>query len=301
MFSFPDSRFSIHKSKESTARVSLWKEYKIPNVFTLEASFFGYDSPKGTVHFSQNDFKNIGRYLCKAIYVYISQIKLGLTDRVMEISPVFVNEHKDKTNDEVAKITERPTISMKLTAENLLSELKTNTQLIEYGKMSDGDSGSDSNPSEDDLPKEQLIKILPKPMRPKVIPKTETAKQMISITPFEIKKTETQSTGTGTATMSSTLMPKGSDSTESKKNLRSPTVLRPKLSIPVGKKVRNAPEVTKIDTQPIDKASQTEQVYFSILSQLDDDVTSDSATIYSEDFALLIKSNDFTVLSASKL
>jgi len=40
-FSFESSRFSIHRSKESTARVSMWKELKIPAVYTMEASFCG--------------------------------------------------------------------------------------------------------------------------------------------------------------------------------------------------------------------------------------------------------------------
>jgi len=42
-FSFESSRFSVHKSKESTARVSMWRELNIPNVFTMEASFCGAD------------------------------------------------------------------------------------------------------------------------------------------------------------------------------------------------------------------------------------------------------------------
>lgn len=42
-FSFEYSRFSVHKSKEATARVTLWRELKIPNVFTMEASFCGAD------------------------------------------------------------------------------------------------------------------------------------------------------------------------------------------------------------------------------------------------------------------
>jgi hypothetical protein len=40
--------------KEKTARISLWKEMRIPNVFTLEASFYGYkDHEKGGIrHFT---------------------------------------------------------------------------------------------------------------------------------------------------------------------------------------------------------------------------------------------------------
>ena len=42
-FSYTASRFNVHKSKESTARVTMWRELKIPAVYTMEASFCGPD------------------------------------------------------------------------------------------------------------------------------------------------------------------------------------------------------------------------------------------------------------------
>jgi hypothetical protein len=33
----------MHKSKEATARISMWKELKIPAIYTMEASFCGAD------------------------------------------------------------------------------------------------------------------------------------------------------------------------------------------------------------------------------------------------------------------
>lgn len=42
-FQYDCCRFNVHKSKESTARVSLWKDLKIPAVFTMESSFCGAD------------------------------------------------------------------------------------------------------------------------------------------------------------------------------------------------------------------------------------------------------------------
>ena len=42
-FSFEYSRFNVHKSKEATARVAIWREVNIANVFTMEASFSGAD------------------------------------------------------------------------------------------------------------------------------------------------------------------------------------------------------------------------------------------------------------------
>lgn len=38
-FSFTDSRFSVSKSKEKTARISLFRELNIPLIYTMEASF----------------------------------------------------------------------------------------------------------------------------------------------------------------------------------------------------------------------------------------------------------------------
>jgi len=38
---FKECRFNVCKCKDSTARISLWKELRIPNVFTLESSFYG--------------------------------------------------------------------------------------------------------------------------------------------------------------------------------------------------------------------------------------------------------------------
>lgn len=42
-FSFEQSRFSMSRSKDGTARIAMFKELNIPNIFTLEASFCGAD------------------------------------------------------------------------------------------------------------------------------------------------------------------------------------------------------------------------------------------------------------------
>jgi hypothetical protein len=42
-FSFEQSRFSMSKGKEQTARLAMFKELGIPNIFTMEASFCGTD------------------------------------------------------------------------------------------------------------------------------------------------------------------------------------------------------------------------------------------------------------------
>jgi hypothetical protein len=57
------------KSKESTARITMFHKLRIPFVFTLEASFAG--ASKGQLaghHFSQGDFEAVGKYVLKAIW-----------------------------------------------------------------------------------------------------------------------------------------------------------------------------------------------------------------------------------------
>jgi hypothetical protein len=57
------------KSKESTARITMFHQLRIPFVFTLEASFAGAN--RGNLqgkHFSIGDLTSIGKYVLKAIW-----------------------------------------------------------------------------------------------------------------------------------------------------------------------------------------------------------------------------------------
>jgi hypothetical protein len=70
-FSFENSRFNVHKSKEATARITLWRELKIPSVFTMEASFCGSDigANKG-LHFTTEHLMDSGRNICLSLLIY---------------------------------------------------------------------------------------------------------------------------------------------------------------------------------------------------------------------------------------
>jgi len=44
IFRFESCKFGVQKSKESTARVALYKELRtVPNIFTMESTFSGID------------------------------------------------------------------------------------------------------------------------------------------------------------------------------------------------------------------------------------------------------------------
>ena len=71
-FKFESCRFGVQKSKEGSARVSMYKELKtVPNVFTMESTFSGVDfgDLKGQ-HMTSEHFENMGRDLCRAILIY---------------------------------------------------------------------------------------------------------------------------------------------------------------------------------------------------------------------------------------
>ena len=61
----------MSKSKEQTARMTMWKELKIPAVYTMETSFCGTDiGPNPGFHFSSESLIETGRKLCLALFIY---------------------------------------------------------------------------------------------------------------------------------------------------------------------------------------------------------------------------------------
>ena len=72
MFSIDDCNFVVHKSREATARVVMWKEFNLINSFTLECSFCG--PAKGVYqncHFNLTLLDILGRVFCKTLVEYV--------------------------------------------------------------------------------------------------------------------------------------------------------------------------------------------------------------------------------------
>jgi len=72
MFSYDDCNFKVQRCKENAARVVVWKEYQIPNSYTLEMSLGGGDfgedpSVRPPIHFNIEDYMEMGRLFCEAI------------------------------------------------------------------------------------------------------------------------------------------------------------------------------------------------------------------------------------------
>ena len=71
-FSYKYSTFSVHKSKEGTGRVAMWRQMGILNSFTMEATFCG-SNLKGKCfnrHFTMRDFESMGYHFCDTLLDY---------------------------------------------------------------------------------------------------------------------------------------------------------------------------------------------------------------------------------------
>lgn len=72
MFGFDDCSFLVQKSKESTARIVMWREFNLVNSFTLEASFLGPNKGSNSgLHFSSTHLQKMGHMFCRTLVDYV--------------------------------------------------------------------------------------------------------------------------------------------------------------------------------------------------------------------------------------
>ncbi|XP_074840067.1 cytosolic carboxypeptidase 3 [Carettochelys insculpta] len=97
-FSFPDCNFKVHKSKEGTGRVVMWK-MGICNSYTLEATFCGskIGNRRGT-HFNTEDLESIGYHFCDALLDYCDPNKRKYNLYLKELEEML--KQQPKTNSE---------------------------------------------------------------------------------------------------------------------------------------------------------------------------------------------------------
>ncbi len=99
IFSFPDSCFAIQKSKESTARVVMWRDFNIINSYTLEASFCGADFGKyADYHFNIPMLEEIGHCFCQTILDYCDPYQVKIKKTMEELENLYPTQ--DPENDD---------------------------------------------------------------------------------------------------------------------------------------------------------------------------------------------------------
>ena len=173
-FSFKSSKFGVQKSKASTARIAIWKEIGIPNVYTMEASFLGATiGPFAGTHFDAAQLQEIGKNMAESIIIFS---KLGQSTITVIRPSIILNAISDQEGEksDIKDIKSSVNVPGKIYAEDrkkfsvdeLMRELK---EVRKIGEIEDDDdSGSESNPSEDNMDSHNLIQIVPKQPKPVV-------------------------------------------------------------------------------------------------------------------------------------
>lgn len=69
-FDYHQCSFEIKPDKVNTARVVIWKEFKVMHSFTLETSIYGYTSNGRIIQFEDKDYLFIGKALMLSLYEY---------------------------------------------------------------------------------------------------------------------------------------------------------------------------------------------------------------------------------------
>jgi len=109
MFGFEDCSFVVQKSRESTARIVMWKEFQLVNSFTLEASFLGPNKGVNAgLHFSPTMLQIMGRVFCKSLVDYVennervSRVFSELKNRFPQGGGVVraSNQYNNKTDED---------------------------------------------------------------------------------------------------------------------------------------------------------------------------------------------------------
>lgn len=72
LYRYPACRFRNERSKRKAARLVIWKELKLTNSYTIEASFYGYiAADRSTVPFTQQHVMEAGEAIAKGLFAYV--------------------------------------------------------------------------------------------------------------------------------------------------------------------------------------------------------------------------------------
>ena len=154
LFSLPDSKFRVEKSKTSTGRVVNFTELGILSSYTLEASFYGSSRlGTGDSHFSTWQLESLGKDLCCALstFLYPREFRKKLSELTGILTGRNVEYKRKGSEDEDEEISIRDAIK------------EIDERAVEDLNLNDEDSGgSDTDGSENDEKKSKFRKGLEK-------------------------------------------------------------------------------------------------------------------------------------------
>ncbi|XP_067874643.1 cytosolic carboxypeptidase 2-like isoform X2 [Heterodontus francisci] len=108
-FDWKSCKFHIHKCKESTGRVVMYRQLGLSNSFTLEASFSGAVKEQLAIrHFNIKDYMSIGKTFCEGImdYIRLDENPLKLNEVISNLSySITMNQRGNSTPTVASDLT----------------------------------------------------------------------------------------------------------------------------------------------------------------------------------------------------
>ncbi len=95
-FPFSACKFSVLKKKRSSARVVFWRELRIWNSFTMEASFCSSSSgPLKGRHYNTTDYEKMGALFCQTIWDWIAPNQSEVAKAIQSVTKILVGTDKE--------------------------------------------------------------------------------------------------------------------------------------------------------------------------------------------------------------
>ena len=96
----------MDKSKEGTARQTVFTTMNVMNSYTLEASYYGFKDSKGrTTHFMVEDYESCGKTLLATFFYYLPGHQRGLLCLVESVVKAFSADFPENLRtDEIKRI-----------------------------------------------------------------------------------------------------------------------------------------------------------------------------------------------------
>eukprot|EP00105_Crassostrea_gigas_P022904 XP_011442582.1 PREDICTED: uncharacterized protein LOC105338947 isoform X4 [Crassostrea gigas] len=137
-FSFPSCKFQIKRCKESTGRVVMWRQMRVLNSFTLEATFSGTIlNRKELRHFNIGDYMEMGRVLSQVVldYELAQENKSKQTEVVLDMTRYITNQVLEQRGMIGARIPNLHTLSKNSDADSGIDASQDNGSTMD-GRLS---------------------------------------------------------------------------------------------------------------------------------------------------------------------
>jgi len=140
-FSNAGCSYKVLRSKETTGRVVVWRQFATPNSFTLEASFCGADfGPGAGAHYSIANLKEMGAAFVPALLDFIEPSQIRVNAIMADLEAQFPNlEDEADDADSFADASEKLR-----RAARAKTRAAAASKVVKAGKDKDGGSSSDS-------------------------------------------------------------------------------------------------------------------------------------------------------------